>query len=152
MRWFWHRNRKAQGATAVCLMTPTGDNVAAPGRGSDWTGPREATAPVLATYARQLFEAAHKKDADTVELSLDQAKGLIQTQLSGSAGQEQLPAGPGYMWSSLLFTYLEMAAIESCQGTILDPVSGDRWRFTFRKEGNQMQLTKIAAEGARSTA
>jgi hypothetical protein len=59
------------------------------------------------------------------------------------ADKEQLPAGPGCFWSALLFTYLEIAAMEACQGMIQDPVSGEPWRFMFRKEGNRMQLRKI---------
>jgi len=146
MKWFWHRSRKAQGATVECLTAPAADLMAAAGRGCDWTGPREPTSQVLASYARQLFEAAQKRNADTVVLALDQAKGLIPTQLRGSADWEQLPAGPGYLWSGLLFTYLEIAAIEACQGTIQDPASGEQWRFTFRKEGNQIQLNKITSQ------
>ncbi len=147
-KWFWNRTKKAQGVTAVCLMAPD-DLMAVPGRASDWTGPREPTSQVPASYARQLFEAAHQRNADTVELALDQAKGLIRTQLRGSAACEQLPAGPAYLWSALLFTYLETAAIEACQGTIQDPVSGEAWRFTFCKEDNQIQLSKIASPAAR---
>jgi hypothetical protein len=95
-----------------------------------------------------LFEAAQKRNADTVELTLDQSQGLIPIRLRGPADWEQIPAGPAYFWSGLLFTCLEMAAIESCQGTIRDPVSGEPWRFTFRKEGNQIQLSKIASPAA----
>ena len=115
----------------------------------DWTGPREAISHQnpLANYVRLLFEAAKEKDADTVELTLDQEKSLIRTQLGGPGAWQQVGGLPEYTWSSLLFTCLEIAAIESCQGTIQDPASGAEWRFTFRKEGNQIRLSRMAVGG-----
>lgn len=142
-KWFWHRTRKAQGTTVECLMVPEG-NMVAPGQALDWTGPREPTSPIVINFIRLLFEAAQKRNADTVELTLDQTQGYIPIRLRGRANGERIPAGPAYLWSGLLFTCLEMAAIEACEGTIPDPVSGASWRFTFRKKGNQIQLSKIS--------
>ncbi len=141
-KWFWHRTKKAQGVMAVCLAAPEG-NAWAPGQALDWTGPRKPTSLVVINLIRQLFEAAHKRNADTVELTLDQAQGYIPIRLRGPADGEPIPAGPAYLWSGLLFTCLEMAAIEACEGTIPDPVSGESWRFTFRKDGNQICLSRV---------
>jgi len=148
MKWFWHRTKKPEGVTAGCLV-PSEGFMAAPRHASDWTGPR---APVsaphpLADYVRQLFEAAQERNADTVELVLNQAQGLIRTRLKGSGDWQQVGGPPEYAWPDLIFTCLEIGAIETCQATIEDPVSGDQWRFTFRKESNQIQLSKMASRG-----
>ena len=148
-KWFWKRTKKAQGGTVECLMVPEG-NAWAPGQALDWTGPRKPTSHVVVSFMRLLFEAAQKRNADTVELTLDQAQGRIPIRLRGPAACDQIPPGLAYLWSGLLFTCLEMAAIEACEGTIPDPVSGESWRFTFRKDGNQIRLSKIAAPAARS--
>jgi hypothetical protein len=147
-KWFWKRTkRKARGATVECLMVPEG-NAWAPGQALDWTGPRKpaSTSPIVINFIRLLFEAAHRRNADTVELTLDQAKGHIPIRLGGPADGERIPAGPAYLWSGLLFTCLEMAAIKACEGTIPDPVSGAPWRFTVRKGDNQIRLTRIVKE------
>ncbi len=141
-KWFWNRTRKAEGATVECLMVPEG-NVTAPGQALDWTGPREPSSHAVVSYIRLLFEAAQRRNADTVELTLDQARGRIPIRLRGPADGEQIPAGPAYLWSGLLFTCLEMAAIETCEGTIPDPVSGAPWRSTFRKGDNQIRLSRV---------
>ncbi len=142
-KWFWKRGtRKAQGVTAVCLAAPEG-NGWAPRQALDWTGPRKPTSHAVITYIRLLFETAQKRNADTVELTLDQAKGHIPIRLRGPADGEKIPAGPAYLWSGLLFTCLEMAAIEACEGTIPDPVSGDSWHFSFRKSDNQIRLSRV---------
>jgi hypothetical protein len=126
-------------------MVPEG-NAWAPGQALDWTGPRKPTSPIVINFIRLLFEAAQKRNADTVELTLDQAKGHIPIRLGGPADGEQIPAGHAWFWSGLLFTCLEMAAIEACEGTIPDPVSGEPWRFTFRKADNEIRLSRIGKE------
>jgi hypothetical protein len=143
-KWFWNQTKKAQRVTAVCLAAP-GDLIAAPGHAPDWVGPEEplSSQNPLANYLCQLFQKAKQKEADTLELALDRAKGNIRIQSRGSGAWEQIPGLPEYFWSGLVVTCLRGCALESCQGTIQDPASGASWHFSFRKGDNQIRLSRV---------
>jgi hypothetical protein len=143
-KWFRKRTKKAQGVTAVCLTAP-GDLMAAPGHAPDWVGPQEPLSPQNASgsYLCQLFRKAKERQTDTLELALDRERGSIRVQSKGSGGWEAIPGPPEYMWAGLVFACLRSCAIESCQGTIQDPASGESWHFAFRKGDNQIRLSRI---------
>jgi len=121
------------------------DLMAAPGHAPDWVGPQEPLSPqnALANYLCQLFQKARQRQADTLELALDRERGSIRVQSKGSGAWEQIPGLPEYFWSGLVVTCLRGCALESCQGTIQDPVSGEPWHFAFRKGDDQIRLSRV---------
>jgi len=145
--WFWNRSRKPPGVTAGCLVSAEGLSPA-PRHAPDQVGPEEplSSQNPLANCLCELFQSAKQKEADTLGLALDRAKGNIRIQSKGSGAWEQIPGLPEYFWSGLVFTCLRGCAIESCQGTIQDPASGESWRFTFRQDNNEIQLSRIGKD------
>jgi hypothetical protein len=144
-KWFWSRAQKrAQGVTAVCLMA-SDDLVAAPGHAPDWVGPEEPLSSLnpLGNYLCQLFREAQQRQAATLELALDRESGSIRVQSEGSGGWQPIPGPPESMWSGLVFACLRSCVIESCQGTIQDPASGEAWHFAFRKGDDQIRLRRV---------
>lgn len=94
----------------------------------------------------ELFQEATKSHANTMELALDQAKDAVRVQSKGPGDWERIPGLGGSLWSGLVFTCLRACAIESCQGAIEDPTSGEQWHFTFHRGHNEIRLTRINQE------
>ena len=142
-KWFWHRSQKSREATAVCLEAPK-NLMPAPGHAPDWVGPEEplSSRNPLANYVCQLFQKAKEKQANLLELALDRERGGIRVQSKGSGAWQPIPGPPEYMWSGLVFACLRSCALESCEGTIRDPASGEAWQFAFRKNDNQIRLSR----------
>ena len=143
-KWFWHRTKKGQGVTAVCLGAPK-DPMAAPGHAPDWVGPEEPLSSLnpLANYLCQLFREAQQGQADTLELALDRERGSIRVQSKGSGAWQPIAGPPEYLWSGLVFACLRSCALESCQGTIQDPASGEAWHFAFCRGDDQIRLRRV---------
>ncbi len=128
----------------MCLAAP-GDLTAAPRHAPDQIGPQEplSSQNALANYLCQLFQKAKERQADTLELALDRERASVRVRSKGSGAWEPIPGPPEYMWSGLVFACLRSCAIESCQGTIQDPASGESWHFAFHKGDNQIRLRRV---------
>ncbi|MCU0916702.1 MAG: hypothetical protein MUC88_19390 [Planctomycetes bacterium] len=142
LKWLGRLGRRPRDVVGGCLMpagSVRGDHV------PNWTGPREPLSrqDPLANYLCLLFEKAVRCQADTAELTLEVENDLVRARLKGPGGWQTAGGPPSYVWSNLLFTCLHSAEIESCQATIADPASGEQWRFDFRKQDNQIRLSKL---------
>ena len=146
MRWLWNRSKKTKETVYTCVMAP-GALQAAPGRTPDQVGPEEPLSPKnpVAKLVGLLLQEADKRNADTIELEPDRSKDCIRVRSKGSGEWEQTPL-PEYLWSPMVFTCLRNCVIESCEGVIEDPASGEHWRFTFRKQDNQIQFSRLTPQ------
>jgi hypothetical protein len=140
MGWFWNRNKRTGGTLITCLAP------GAPGHAGDQVGPEEPLSPKnpVATLVGLLFQEAKTRNADTIELEPDRSRDCLRVRLKGPGDWEHTPSLPGWSWAGLVFVCLRGCVIESCEGVLKDPASGECWRFTFRQQGQQIRFSKLA--------
>jgi len=93
-----------------------------------------------------LLGQATQRGVKAIKFTMDQPHERIALQMGDSEGWQEIPGLDGAFWSGLVLYLPRISTIESCQGTITDPRSGEEWRFSFSKPDRHILLSKVPSD------